>query len=532
MRVCLINPPLSVHEFPHLALPMLKGYLADKGFDCTVRDFNVEVMSEIIDQGLEKVQRYFYEHGVKYQYAEIKRRYDDARRIFWDPNAQGHHDRAQKLINTYLRIAGSNIFDVCFRPDTLEKIQQGFARCDVGQDSNPILRFIRERILDYFVRHPADVVGISIPFTSQIFYAFVIGRELKRLMPQVKIVMGGPQISLFWKLFCDHKPFRAAFDVMIAGMGELAMEGYLRAVEAGSGFDEVPSLIYFDERGELRVNPQKKLARMSELPEADFSDLPLERYVYAKLPYQFSRGCYWGKCAFCSYRNNKGYMIRRTEEVLEHFEHMERRYGIHNFQFIDDAIHPTLLDQMASQILKKGMKIRYDAYLRLEPGFTPEVCRRLRESGLKTVLFGFESANQRMLELMNKGNTPSNMLRVLKNMHQAGIQSILSCLIGFPTETWEEAMDSIRFLKENRAYYYWVYIVHFGMISDMCGHAGDYGVVEMDQNRLIRYDDSGFVALGYPYQTTRGMTVEESLHAIQAGRQELGITIFPDNFFS
>ena len=70
------------------------------------------------------------------------------------------------------------------------------------------------------------------------------------------------------------------------------------------------------------------------------------------------------------------------------------------------------------------------------------------------------------------------------------------------------------------------------MISDMCGHAGDYGVVEMDQNRLIRYDDSGFVALGYPYQTTRGMTVEESLHAIQAGRQELGITIFPDNFFS
>ena len=177
------------------------------------------------------------------------------------------------------------------------------------------------------------------------------------------------------------------------------------------------------------------------------------------------------------------------------------------------------------------MKIRYDAYLRLEPGFTKELCRKLSKSGLKTVLFGFESANQRMLDLMNKGNTPSNMLRVLKNMHNAGIQSILSCLVGFPTETWEEAMDSIRFLKENRAYYYWVYIVHFGMISDMCGHAEDYGVVDMDLNRLVRYDDSGFAALGYPYRTTRGMTVEESLRAIEYGRRELGIRIFPDNFF-
>ncbi len=532
MRVCLLNPPLSVHEFPHLALPMLKGYLSSRGIDCMVRDFNVEIMSEIIDEGLEKVQRYFYDRGVKYRYEEIKQRFDGAREVFWQKDSQGRDDRAQKLINTYLRIAGSNIFDVCFRPDTLEAIQDGYARCDLARDDNKIIRFLRERVLKYFERFPADVVGISVPFTSQIYYAFVLGREIKRLLPKARVVMGGPQISLFWRLFCAHEPFRQAFDAMIPGMGELALEEYLRAVEQGGGLAGVPSLVYFDEDGVLRQNPEDKLTRMSDLHEADFSDLPLEKYIYAKLPYQFSRGCYWGKCAFCSYRNNKGYMTRKTEEVLTHFENMERRYGIHNFQFIDDAIHPTLLDQMADQILSRGMKIRYDAYLRLEPGFTEELCRKLSKSGLKTVLFGFESANQRMLDLMNKGNTPSNMLRVLKNMHNAGIQSILSCLVGFPTETWEEAMDSIRFLKENRAYYYWVYIVHFGMISDMCGHAEDYGVVDMDLNRLVRYDDSGFAALGYPYRTTRGMTVEESLRAIEYGRRELGIRIFPDNFFS
>ena len=178
------------------------------------------------------------------------------------------------------------------------------------------------------------------------------------------------------------------------------------------------------------------------------------------------------------------------------------------------------------------MKIRYDAYLRLDKGFTEDVCRLLGKSGLKNVLFGFESANQRMLDFMKKGNTPENMLAVLKNMKKAGIQNILSCLIGFPTETREEAWESIEFLKKNKAWYYWVYIVHFGLISDMCNHGDLYGLYDIDYTQLIRYDDSGFAALGYPYKTNIGMTVEEAYQVIKEGREALNITIFEDNFFS
>ena len=182
--------------------------------------------------------------------------------------------------------------------------------------------------------------------------------------------------------------------------------------------------------------------------------------------------------------------------------------------------------------MARHMKIRYDAYLRLDPGFTESLCRKLAESGLKNVLFGMESANQRMLNLMCKGNTPDNMLRVLKNMKNAGIQNILSCLIGFPTETEAEAWESIRFLRDNRQWYYYVYIVHFGMISDMRDHAELYGIKNLNLNDLVRYDDSGFTALGYPYETSIGMTVEEALSIIQKGRKELGISVFEDNFFT
>ena len=510
MEICLINPPLSVHEFQHLALPLLKGYLESNSVKCTTRDFNVEIMDKIIFEGLHKVETYFYERGMKIGYNEICNRFNEARNVFRREDMIGKEDRAQKLINTYLRIAGSDIFDICFKPDTLKKIKDGYDKVDVSKDRNIIISFIRENILTFIKNKNFKIVGISIPFTSQIFYALIIGREIKRLMPDCRVIMGGPQISLFGKVFARHKPFREAFDALSSGMGELSTLEFIKAVYENRDFRDVPNLMYFDKNGEFTINPEKKIENVSLIPIPDFSDLPLDKYIYSKLPYQMSRGCYWSKCAFCSYRNNKGYNIKSVDEVINHFSIFKSKYGIHNFQFIDDAIPPKTLKSFADRLLNDNFKIRYDAYLRLDKGFTPQICNKLAESGLKTVLFGFESANQRMLDLMNKGNTPENMLDILKNMKNAGINSILSCLIGFPTETREEAWDSIEFLYKYRKWYYWVYIVHFGLISDMCSHAHDYGLYDVDYSELIRYDDTGFVALGYPYKTSIGMSVSEA----------------------
>ena len=117
MKVLLINPPLCVHEFPHLALPTLKGYLKEQKIQCDMADYNVHLMDSIIDDGFEKVEKYYLTRGMRTTLPEIKRRFRDAREVFLSKEHVGKEDRAQKLINTYLRIAGSNIFDICFKPD-------------------------------------------------------------------------------------------------------------------------------------------------------------------------------------------------------------------------------------------------------------------------------------------------------------------------------------------------------------------------------------------------------------------------------
>lgn len=531
MKTLLINPPLCVHEFPHLALPILKGYLRGQGIVCDTADYNVHIMDAIISDGLEKVAEYFYTRGMRVTTAEVRRRFYEARQVFLMKDREGKDERAQRLINTYLRIAGSNIFDVCFRPDSLQKIKDGFAACDFEKSPNRIIRYLRETALPKVVKNNYNIIGISVPFTSQIYYALILGRAIKKALPSCKVLLGGPQISLFWSVITKHDPFREAYDALMIGQGEKALEAYIRAEEDNRGLGSVPNLIYW-EGNQLVQNEEKNISTVADIPLADFSDLPLDKYIYAKLPYQMSRGCYWSKCAFCSYRDHKKYDVRAVEQVCDHLEYLEKTYGRHIFQFIDDAIHPKILSRFADALEKRNMHIRYDAYLRLDSGFTADLCKKLAKSGLKNVLFGMESANQRMLDLMRKGNTPENMLSVLKNMKSAGIQSILSCLIGFPTETQQEAWESIQFLKENRKWYYWVYIVHFGMISDMRNEAEKYGIRNLNLEDLVRYDDTGFTALGYPYETSVGMTVDEALSVIKKGREALGITIFDDNFFS
>ena len=231
MRLLLINPPLSVHEFPHLALPILKGYLKQQNIACDTVDYNVHIMDTIISDGLEKVVEYFNTRGMLITSAEVRHRFHEARQVFRMKDRQGKDERAQRLINTYLRIAGSNIFEVCFRPDSLQKIKDGYAGCDFDKTSNRILRFLRETALTEIIKKDYKIVGISVPYTSQLYYALVLGRAIKKALPKCKVLLGGPQISLFWNVLTKHEPFRDAYDGLMYGQGEKALEGFITTVE-------------------------------------------------------------------------------------------------------------------------------------------------------------------------------------------------------------------------------------------------------------------------------------------------------------
>ena len=68
------------------------------------------------------------------------------------------------------------------------------------------------------------------------------------------------------------------------------------------------------------------------------------------------------------------------------------------------------------------------------------------------ILWGFEAANERVYRLMNKGEICSSneRLKILQNAFEADIWNHLFIMFGFPSETLEEAKETVHFLKENK----------------------------------------------------------------------------------
>ena len=74
----------------------------------------------------------------------------------------------------------------------------------------------------------------------------------------------------------------------------------------------------------------------------------------------------------------------------------------------------------------------------------------LAESGLKNIIWGVESGCDRILGLMQKGTNKKDVVQVLTDSKKAGIKNVLYIMFGFPTETKEEFLETINFLKDNQ----------------------------------------------------------------------------------
>jgi len=525
--IWLLYPPASVHEFPHMALPYLKACLSKSGYhNVKTIDLNAPIMKQIIWSRLYRVTEYYRTKELDVPLKNVERNFMLAKDILFDDHDRGKDEWAIAIMNAYHKMAGSNISEVCYTPSSLSDIIQKHKQ----RYTDAITCLLTEKVKEIALQVP-DIIGITIPMASQLFYAFFIGREIKRHLPNVKVVLGGSQVTLFGDIISQSEALFDAYDHMICGEGEESLYQYIKYINGTSREIDVPGLVYRSNKKKIMINSSVISTDIS-ISMPDFNDYQIEDYVYPKLPHMMNKGCYWSKCTFCSYRNNGSFVKRDVESTIENIRFLKQKHKTRFFHFIDDAIPPDVLLDFSTQILRRGISIKYENYLRLDPAFSTEICKKIAKSGLRSALFGLESANLRILKLMKKGLTPSMAQKVLRNMKSSGINTIVSCMIGFPTETKAEAIETLSFLMKNKDVISQSFLVRYGLISDMKDCAETYGIYDIETDDLVRYDDAGFVALGYAYKTYSGMTSEEIITMVKNARKKIEGLYFQDCFFS
>lgn len=193
---------------------------------------------------------------------------------------------------------------------------------------------------------------------------------------------------------------------------------------------------------------------MSDALHGSSLDMPA---VLSKLfgdfaPLKITDGCQ-GRCSYCVYPQAKG-RIRSVplKRVLAEFDRLAGKNGHHVALISDDTLSwgrdiGTDITTLLAGLLKRSPGCRLGAN-----SFHPCLLRRML-GRLRPFLGNFagftlpiQSGNDRILRLMNRGHTAGETLELVAQLRAEypGLWINTDIIVGFPTETFPEFMDSVR----------------------------------------------------------------------------------------
>jgi len=307
------------------------------------------------------------------------------------------------------------------------------------------LNNLMKRMCRIVLKQKPDVVGISVNYDLQWHFSLVMGLILKQR--GVKVVFGGN----FFSTLSNKKFFPLSMDFAVIGEGENSFVEVIKSLNKNSSVDDVPGVMFWKNNSVIVNNP-KPLENLDSIPFPDYSWFNPREYFMPRpvLPILTSRGCYWRKCAFCVHHKNfLGYRQRSVENVIDELR-FHLSCGLRYFNFVDEMISAQRFEQISDAVKKNNLNINFIGMAKPTKDFTYDIFKKMFDAGCRMMLWGVESGNQRILDLIDKGTKVEDMKKVLEDCSRAGIKNHVFLIFGFPTETYDELLDTLKFVKSNK----------------------------------------------------------------------------------
>jgi anaerobic magnesium-protoporphyrin IX monomethyl ester cyclase len=517
MSILLIYPPFGAIGCPYISIPTLGAYLRSKGIAVKAVDANNEFYRGLLTPHRIRAARSLAETALKelnhrpqlaltdtVRFARLMRALsieeEDFREMekVLDPDAPLSPRERMRLIHAAIRLVCAPYF-----PESVECLEthniitycspfRKFSSRDVLQSTK------REGLLSGFFEslltpllsdsNAPGIVGISASFPDQIEAAFRCARVIKAIKPHIHVVLGGAFVSCHMRNVREPKVFDL-FDSLVLDDGEIPLERlYTELSGPNPDLARVPGLVYRSGGAICRNAPAPALD-MESLPPPAYELLPLERYLLPRrnmpLPLRLSKGCNWRKCAFCRTRMS---MIHQHQQpspdyLFEQLRATMETTGNRIFFFTDDSASPQVMEDLSKKIIEADLRIKWVVNFRFDPRLTIERALCFRQAGCHYITLGLETFNDRLLRLMGKGTTTALIDRVLSNLAWAGLPVSVYMIVGLPTETREEALESFQAIEKRcrdgliSSYIY--YVFQITPYSDIFDNPGRYGISRM-----------------------------------------------------
>ena len=299
--------------------------------------------------------------------------------------------------------------------------------------NNQLLNIIK----DIFELNPDKIIFSTYIWNKE--YVFEIVKEIKKVLPNVKIILGGPEVSFGWEKIMEENP---EIDSILIGEGEKVFLNFLTEEN-----DKVMGLVYRKD-GEVCFNGTEKI-----IEDLDIIPFPYEKGELQDKTkifyYESSRGCPFN-CSYCMSSIDKTvryYSLDRVKEDLKIFldspirllKFVDRTFNLKKERYME--IWKFLLENY-----REGITFHFEINANIFDDETLDFLETVPK-GYFQFEIGVQTINPDTMKSINRNNIldklAHNVRRINKNIHLH-----LDLIAGLPYETYEIFKKSFEYVHD------------------------------------------------------------------------------------
>lgn len=316
------------------------------------------------------------------------------------------------------------------------------------------MRLSKQDFLKELTNFNPDLVFMETK-TPTIKYIWRVAAELKSVLPKVKITLCGDHVSALPRE--SLKRCGAIDYVAIGGDFDTSALKLAMALKDGTKF---PAGVWYRNDGGITTSgPSELMGNLDSLPYIDRVLVPWWLYheswrLYDEFFYIMSgRGCY-AQCSFCSWPAtlyNYCFRLRSPENVVEEIKHLIKRYRAK--EIFDDLDTWPARSKWAKKFCQLMIReelneeVMWSVNARASDLQDLEMLKLMKKAGCRVLKIGVESASQETLDRIKKQVTIEQIRNAVMLCKRVGLTVHLTAMFGYPWETREDALKTIKFIK-------------------------------------------------------------------------------------
>ncbi len=313
------------------------------------------------------------------------------------------------------------------------------------------------RHCSYIANTKYDILGIS-ALINKYKYVCHLAEASKISNPHAKVVLGGNITGPIWELLL-HK---SRVDICVIGEGEKTIQELLGALEGQMELEEVQGIAFRKNGQPFQTPLRMPIEHLDSIPFPAYEVFPMESYIstpgkIANLGYSkrdlsmiTSRGCPYN-CTFCYRPSWEKVRSRSPENVSSEIQYLIKNYGIDSIVFNDELTlrHKSQIFKLCDVMDKIG--IFWGCVGRVNV-VSADTLKKMYDAKCRWMTYGLESGSQAILNEMNKKTTVDQAKNAILWTKRAGIHTNPTFILGFPSESHQTAMETVKFMSDSNLY--------------------------------------------------------------------------------